>query len=129
MASNSINTQNIQHVREQIARKKGDNPYLATIEQSAQVLTDYDTFPYPRWFRGIPQFVNPIVAEREAGWRTRHDTCYEVRHPPCHMRYPDHCFQPACSTVFPCFTRASDKFSSLDRLEDIINHECIVKNY
>lgn len=122
-----INNQNSQNVRDQIAIKKGSEPYIATIKQSSQVLTDYDTFPYPRWFRGIPQSDHPIVAEREAGWRQRHDTCYAVRHPRCHEKYPDHCFQPPCSTIFPCFARTSDKFSSLNRLENLINEECIVK--
>ena len=51
-----INEINVNNVRVQIAKKKGYNPYLATTEQAVQVLTDYDTFPYPRYFRGIPEY-------------------------------------------------------------------------
>jgi len=58
---------NILNVREQIERKKEMNPYIATTEQSNQVLTDYDVFPYTRHFRGVPNYPYPIVAEREAG--------------------------------------------------------------
>jgi hypothetical protein len=109
-----INDVNIRNVREQIARKKGYNPYYATTNQSTQVLTDYDTFPYPRYFRGVPTSSAPIVAEREAGWRPRHDNCYKVLEPMMKERnYPNHCFSAACSTVFPCY------------LENNINKDCI----
>jgi len=58
---------NILNVRQQIERKKEMNPYIATTEQSNQVLTDYDVFPYTRHFRGVPNYPYPIIAEREAG--------------------------------------------------------------
>ncbi len=74
----TINRNNVNSVREQINRKKQSRPFLATINDAAQTITDYDTFPYPRWFRGVPESSQPIVAEREAGWRTRYDDCYSV---------------------------------------------------
>ncbi len=67
---------NVKNIREQIERKKQSTPYYATTKQAVSVITDYDTFPYPRYFRGIAEMSEPIVAEREAGWRPRHDDSY-----------------------------------------------------
>ena len=122
-----INNQNIQGIREQIARKKGNGPYLATIQQSSEVLTDYDTFPYPRWFRGVPNSSRPIVAEREAGWRPRHDSCYRVLEPKVgdENLYPNHCFQGPCSTTYPCYPEALRRYSDRNALEVILNRSCI----
>lgn len=121
-----VNDQNVKNVREQIALKKGHKPYLATSNHSEQVLTDYDTFPYPRWFRGEPESSRPVVAEREAGWRPRRDSCYKVLHPVNHgpRFYPNHCFQNACSTVVPCHQQ-SLKYS--DRDTDNLNNLCTVQ--
>ena len=131
MASNFtpiINDENVKNVRHQIALKKGCDPYLATVNQSAQVLNDYDTFPYPRWFRGVPGESRPIVAEREAGWRPRHDNCYKVLEPIVpENRYPNHCFEAPCSTVFPCYPEYLQKFSDREALNVILNRACIVQ--
>lgn len=123
-----INDVNVDNVRQQIALKKGYQPYLATDNQASQVLTDYDTFPYPRWFRGIPESSQPVVAEREAGWRPRHDDCYKVLQPKGpDRRYPNHCFEAACSTVFPCYPEYLQKFSDREALNVILNKACIVQ--
>ena len=67
---------NYKNIEDQIIRKKSFYPYYATTKESRSVITDYDVFPYPRYFRGIAQSNQPIVAEREAGWRPRHDNAY-----------------------------------------------------
>lgn len=74
--TNNINNINLHNIQEQIKRKKMSCPFFATTEDSKSVITDYDTFPYPRYFRGDPKSSFPIVAEREAGWRPRHDNSY-----------------------------------------------------
>ena len=74
-----INYNNVNNIQEQIKNKKQPNPYFATTKQSKSVITDYDTFPYPRYFRGKPESSLPIVAEREAGWRPRHDDAYKSK--------------------------------------------------
>lgn len=123
-----INNLNINNVRYQIAIKKGFNPYLATTEQSVQVLTDHDTFPYPRYFRGIPESSQPIVAEREAGWRPRHDDCYKVLKPYVQKQhYPNHCFQGSCSGTFPCYPEYLTKYADRELLDTILNKSCIVQ--
>jgi len=124
----SINNQNVQNIRNQIAMKKGDYPFLATSDQYTQVITDYDTFPYPRWFRGIPQLNQPVVAEREAGWRKRDDKCYKVLNPNVGTTYyPNHCFEVPCSTVYPCFVSDSTKYTNREETNAIINNECVVQ--
>ena len=99
-----INSKNIENIRSQIEQKKGFKPYFATVDTTSAVLTDYDNFPYNRWFRGIPQYYEPIVAEREAGWRTVNNQCYKPKKD--FNQYFNggdlYCFQPACSTVYPC---------------------------
>lgn len=98
-----INNLNYQNVLSQIQLKKGYLPYYATENTTSIVLTDYDYFPYKRWWRGQTGLDTPIVAEREAGWRPRQDACYSkmpnLHKPPA---LADFCFETACSTVYPC---------------------------
>ena len=125
-----VNQSNVKNVREQIALKKGSNPYHATVTQSVQVLTDYDTFPSPRYYRGVPDSTVPIVAEREAGWRPRHDSCYDVVQPngmELYPQYPNNCFQTACSTTYPCYPQYASRYSDLDAMNLILNNKCIVQ--
>lgn len=122
-----INEININNVRLQIAKKKLHIPYLATTNQSTQVMTDYDTFPYFRYFRGIPESSQPIVAEREAGWRMRNDNCYKVQKTSNNQpSYPNHCFETACSTVFPCYPEHRSELNNSESLNTRFNKDCIV---
>ena len=125
-----VNDANIKNVRKQIERKLNYKPYHATVTQSVQVLTDYDTFPYPRYYRGVPDSTVPIVAEREAGWRPRHDSCYNIVKPnnlKPYPKYPNHCFQSACSTTYPCYPEYADKYSSLEEMYTSLNNNCIIE--
>uniref|UniRef100_A0A6C0LZE6 Uncharacterized protein n=1 Tax=viral metagenome TaxID=1070528 RepID=A0A6C0LZE6_9ZZZZ len=124
-----VNQHNVNSVRKQIELKKGSDPYHATMSQSVQVLTDHDTFPYPRYFRGVPDSNVPIVAEREAGWRPRNDSCYSVNTPnlPQYPSYPNNCFQSACSTVFPCYPQYASKYADLEAMHLVLNNKCIVQ--
>jgi hypothetical protein len=40
------------------------------------VVNDMDHHPYTRCFRGVYYSSEPIVMEREAGWRPLHNKCY-----------------------------------------------------
>ena len=103
-ASNVINNNNVNNVRRMIYMKEYScKPFYATVHNSESVITDYDVFPYPRWFRGVYNSDRPIVAEREAGFRQRDDNCYKtVQCDRDDFEYPNHCFEVACSTIFPC---------------------------
>lgn len=123
---------NISTVRKNIARKCSSNPYHATINQAGSIVTDYDNFPYNRWYRGKPTSSRPIIAEREAGWRPRHEQCYEVVEPECsqkkHSTYPNHCFETACSTVFPCYPEYLTKYADREALNLVLNKACVVQH-
>ncbi len=99
--SDDLNRINISNVREQIARKQLPIPYYATTAESMGVITDYDVFPYKRWFRGVPTFTMPVVAEREAGWRPVYNDCYKVKNIDITYEKPSFFFESACSTVYP----------------------------
>lgn len=77
MSSQIINNNNVDRVRKMIYEKEFNcKPFYATIGNSESIVTDYDVFPYPRWFRGVYNSDRPVVAEREAGFRQRNDNCY-----------------------------------------------------
>jgi|TARA_B100000674_G_C37637860_1_gene821920 hypothetical protein len=92
---------NVNIIRDQIEAKVSYSPFLASQNAVPLTVTDQDTFPYPRHYRGIYQVSEPVVFEREAGWRQRHDSCYipERVYEPSN---PQYCWQVPCSTVFPC---------------------------
>lgn len=127
MSTSSINQNNVETVREGIMKKKSYDPYHYTVNNKSSVLTDYDTFPYPRYWRGVPTSYHPVVAEREAGWRPRHDYCYKMKEPQQDVPYPKHCFQSACSTIYPCFADYNRAFSDREIMENVINKNCVVQ--
>ena len=129
MYSEDINTRNTQNIRYQINNKKGFCPYYGTRMNNKNVITDYDTFPYSRYFRGDAHSDIPIVAEREAGWRPRNEDCYDskyVRNESQKKHHdivtPRNFFQPPCSTVYPKYVKDGDI-----SLSDIkLNENCVI---
>ena len=124
---NSINDTNISDVRKQISLKESSIPYWANDNSVRNTITDYDNFPYNRWFRGDYKSSNPIVAEREAGYRIRKDKCYKVIQPETPDDYPDHCFEVPCSTVYPCYPKYMSKVADRNALNLIINKSNILQ--
>jgi hypothetical protein len=123
-----INEKNVANVRRQIALKQGSEPYWSTESMAKNANTDYDVFPYIRWFRGNYKSHKPIVAEREAGYRKREDNCYRVSTPTkVGENYPDHCFETPCSTVFPCYPKYAKSIQDRDELNVFINKACIMQ--
>ena len=123
----SLTGNNVSSVREQIYIKQGCQPFFGTSTEAKTVVTDIDHFPYTRFFRGVYYSSDPIVFEREAGWRPTRDSCYG--HVDCSrsMPYPNHCFESACSTVYPRYQQYSQKFSDKNTLNVQLNRECIVQ--
>ena len=118
---------NVENVRSQIQQKKGYNPYFADINTGSLVLTDFDSFPYKRWWRGIPQSEQPVIAEREAGWRPINNDCYYPTREKKNNKFKDiemYCFEVACSTVYPCHPEYLAKHSNKELL---LNKSCIVE--
>ena len=97
----SIVKSNVNIIRDQIEAKVGRQPFFASQNAASLKVTDMDTFPYPRFYRGIYQLEEPVVLEREAGWRPRYDACYTPTRV-VKEESPIYCWQAPCSTVFPC---------------------------
>ena len=124
-----LNQHNIESVKNLIEQKKSHNPYHATHDSATSVITDFDHFPYNRYFRGHYSSPTPIVAEREAGFRPRHDNCYKVKIPPSGQSspYPNHCFEGPCSLVTPCYPSYLRKYSDRDAMNVQLNKACVVQ--
>lgn len=122
-----MNDLNVAHIRAQIRAKNSSGPFFATAGNAVQTITDHDTFPYPRYYRGIAGLSDPVIADREAGWRKRHDSCYEVNAPPIWDNYPNHCFQSACSTVYPCYPEYITKYADKEAMDLLLNRTCVVE--
>jgi hypothetical protein len=121
-----INDDNVLSVRQQIFLKKGHLPYFGTKNCAESVITDMDNFPYTRFFRGVYYSPDPVVFEREAGWRPQRNSCYKGS---CYSEspYPNHCFESPCSTVYPCYPPNLSKIADKDALDVQLNRSCIVQ--
>ena len=98
-----------------VHHKKGPFPFYSS---GPTIETDTDVFPYPRYFRGIPESDVPVILEREAGWKPRHDMCYKNPTTVESKRYyPNHCFQAAPSTVYPCYPEYMRKYSDKEGMD------------
>jgi hypothetical protein len=122
-----VNDANVASVMKQIDMKQSCNPHYGTINAADSIITDMDHFPYTRFYRGVPSSTDPIVFEREAGWRPQRDSCYSVKNCNEKSTYPNHCFEAACSTVYPCYPQYLQKFSDRDALNVQLNRACIVQ--
>lgn len=127
--SHNITMSNVENIRRQIAKKQGSEPYWSVEDNALNALTDYDVFPYTKWFRGNYKSTEPIVAEREAGYRKRQDNCYKITNPetPANINYPNHCFEVPCSTVFPCYPKYAQRMLDRDAMNVAINKSCVTQ--
>lgn len=132
-----VNDSNVSSIQNQIRMKTQSAPYFGTFNEAESIVTDMDHFPYTRFFRGVYNSSQPIVFEREAGWRPQHDNCYKVGSlsnqvdNKCNQNttenYPNHCFETACSTVYPCYPSYLQKIADRDALNVQLNNSCIVQ--
>lgn len=120
-----INQHSIESIRFEIGKKIGPNPYFANNQTVDSVVTDMDHHPYSRWFRGVYYYSDPVVMEREAGWRPLEDPCYNLVMPPQPVKEPEHCFEIPCTTTLPCYPKYLAKYSDKERLDVMINQACI----
>lgn len=123
----NIDIQNLNNIREQILLKKGSDPYFATASDGSIALTDYDNFPYNRWYRGSPYSTKPIIAEREAGWRPIQTQCYDGKEDTEVLTKPRMCFEVPCSTVFPCFPEFLNKYADNELLGLLVEKSSVLQ--
>jgi hypothetical protein len=77
-----------------------NKPYIYS---HTNVITDRSEFPYPYFWRGDYRSTKPIVYDREAGFAPRTPDRPTVHPPDGCVYYPNHCFEPAPSTQYPCY--------------------------
>jgi len=123
----NFNDLNVDSVRRQIKHKQSSKPYMASIQDTTSVVTDMDNFPYNRFFRGVYHSSDPVVMEREAGWRPVQNNCYNTIRKSEKDSYPRHCWESACSTVYPCYPEYLAKYSDRGALNVQLNRACIVQ--
>ena len=123
----SLNQQSIENMKYQINLKTSSDPYFATNKTVLNTITDMDHFPYNRYYRGVYYYPEPIVMEREAGWRNVNNSCYVQRRDPQKDEEPKHCFEVACTTNFPCYPSYLAKYADKNALDVMINNACITE--
>lgn len=117
---------NLDIVKKQIQQKNSYKPFYS-INSIKSTITDMDHFPYQRFFRGSYLSDNPIVFEREAGYRILKNNCYKFDKETEVIPYPNHCFQMPCSTEIPCYPQLNDRIANRDSVLLESNRSCIVQ--
>ena len=123
--TSKINHDSIEYIKRSIEKKTSDKPYFANKNSIMKVVTDMDHHPYHRWYRGVYYYPEPIVMEREAGWRKIENDCYDLVIKREAEKQPNHCFEAPCSTTFPCYPEYLVKYADKDALDVMINKACI----
>jgi hypothetical protein len=124
-----VTQNNVLYVREQIAKKLNyDMPYYARQQDVRRPVTDMDEFPYQRFYRGRYDINEPVVFDRDAGWRPRFDGCYKPQFVMEPTSTPAHCFETACSTVYPCNSEFLKRYGDRAVLELLVNRGCVDKS-
>ena len=101
---------NVKNIREEILRKNSSFKPYKVDHTIYGVNTDYDEFPYPRWFKGHVKSDYPVITEREAGWVPKRTM--KAKLPKEEIKPLNTCFQNACSIVYPCYAPESNYISS-----------------
>ena len=120
--------QNINFIRKQISEKIKSQPYFAYENTIKHSVNDMDHFPYNRYYRGEYWRTKPVIFEREAGYRERHDICYKPMFKSIPSKKPRHCFEAPCSIVYPCYPDYLRKYADKEELEIMLNKVCVIKS-
>ena len=127
--SQNRTTDNVKFVRQQIQRKLNYNlPYYASGVLVNNAITDLDHFPYTRYYRGVYYEDKPVVFEREAGFRNRHDLAYTPYKFTLPTPPPSNCWESACSIVYPCYPQYLRKYADKEELEIMLNRKCVTNS-
>ena len=102
------------HLQTIIQQKNGSIPFYSS---GPTTITDTDHFPYQRFYRGQFNSDKPIVMDREAGWRAECKNNYTPIIEKIETFYPNHCFQSATSTVYPCMPEYQRKYSDKKEMD------------
>ena len=90
-----------QTLKKCISRKLDYNtPYYGKLGDVMAVETDYDSFPYTKFYRSVYNSFDPIVYERKAGYRVLENK-YSCERPSRDTYNPDLVFSAPSSTTYP----------------------------
>ena len=123
-----LNQHSIESIRREINKKTSSMPYFANSETIENTITDMDHHPYTRWFRGVYYSEEPIIIEREAGWRPIRNSCYALVMPVEETSDPQHCFEAPHTTTFPCHLKYSSRHADKEALDSTINSTCMTQH-
>ena len=101
------------------------NPYYATRATVGECVTDFDDFPYGRFYRGEATNPVPVIIEREAGYRHIERNCY-ITKPTYTVEYPRHRFEGPCSTVYPSIP--DKRFADQEATNLLLNRACVFRS-
>jgi hypothetical protein len=119
------NRNSIEFIKNQISKKNGSNPYIATGNMITSVITDMDCHPYQRFWRGVYYYPEPIAMERETGYRKIEENCYDViQQRPSEIDRPHLVWEVPCTTTVPTYPSKVLENSSNDM---VTNNICLVQ--
>ncbi len=102
------------NLRQLVQFKQGDKPYMSS---GPTLVVDNDSVPYTRFYRGRFDSDIPIIFPRDAGWKPRCDQNYVPIRQPAEIFYPNHCFQTAATTTYPCMPEYQRKYSDKKEMD------------
>jgi hypothetical protein len=119
---------NYKSVYQNIEKKNSyGKSFYATNKTIGSIITDFDDFAYDRFYRGVYQSNEPVIIEREAGYRQVENNCYRTL-PSYKSEYPTHCFEAPCSTTYPCYPEYLRRASDKEKLDLFLNRKCIERS-
>ena len=117
-----MNRKNIEQAK--YMKNNVNKVYYANQSDTRQVVTDFDHFPYQRFYRGVHTSQDPIILEREAGYRKQEQSCYREKLI-VKSEYPKHCFEGPASVVYPCYPDYLRKYADKAEMEIMLNRVCV----
>jgi hypothetical protein len=127
MTTPNYNYNSIESIKRNIEFKNSSIPKFSNGKEVMNSITDMDHHPYKRWFRGVYYYPDPVIFEREAGWRPENNYCYKVIKPEEEEVQVKHCYEGPCTTTYPCYPEYLAKYSDKDQLDVMLNKSCIVQ--
>ena len=118
---------NAEHIHKLKQMKNNTNPYYPTQQSIRSIVTDFDHFPYQRFYRGVYENERPVILDREAGYRMQENSCYREKIV-TKTEYPNHCFEGPASVVYPCYPDYLRKYSDKKEMELMLNRICVDKS-
>jgi hypothetical protein len=95
-----MSSDNEKFIKQQIEKVKNYNtPYYSSTDNIKGVVTEIEGFPYKQHYRGEYNNTDPVIFEREAGFRERFDEKYSYSPRIIVKSKPNYEWQQACSSV------------------------------